>query len=186
MKKTFSLIIILIACLVLFSGFTLAYLTYKDEDNKVMFTTGKLQVDIEDTTINDSWNNWEPNEKKQITWTFKNAGTQSAHVRISFINSWTKKDLPESVQDAVYISGYEIREDDPEPNIEWILCSDDWHKESDGYYYYKGVVEPNGEVSIIFDATFTNLTPSYLGAEYNLSLVLESVQEANNPIPSWN
>jgi alternate signal-mediated exported protein len=185
MKNALSLLILLIACIILVSGFTLAYFTDKSEDNQMHFTTGILKVDIERPTINDSWDNWEPGETKEISWTFRNPGTQPAYVRISFNNRWTKNELPETVLTAVYYSGYEISEDDPEPAVDWVLCSDDWDEE-DGYYYYNGAVQPDEEITVNFKATLSNLAPSYLGADYNLSLLLESVQAANNSNPAWD
>lgn len=187
MKNALSLLILLVACIVMVSGFTLAYFTNKSEDNQVHFTTGKLEVDIEIPTIDDSQDNWKPGETKKITWAFKNIGTQSAFVKIHFNNTWIKNDLPESVLEAVYYSGFEISEDDPEPTVNWALSDDcgEWNEESDGYYYYNRAVEPGEKIFVTFEATLENLAPSYLGADYNLSLSLESVQAVNNPIPVW-
>jgi len=181
MKKTFSLLISLVALIVLISGFSLAYLSYKGEEKQINFTTGKLQIDIEMPAVNDSWDNWKPGEAKEISWTFKNAGTQAAFVRINFSNNWTKNELPESV----YYSGYIISDDDPEPTVNWVLRSDDWYWE-DGNYYFNGEVAPNEVITVNFEVTMENLTPSYLCADYNLSLFLDSVQAVSNPNPVWD
>lgn len=186
MRNALSLFILIMVFIVVISGFTIAYFIGKSQDNQMHFTTGKLEVDIRIPTINDKWDDWEPNEIKKITWAFKNTGTQPAYVRISFTNSWTKNELPESVLTAVYYSGYEISENDPEPTVYWDLCSDDWDEKGDGYYYYNGAVQPNEEITVSFEATLENLAPSYLGADYNLSLSLESVQAVNNPDPVWD
>lgn len=185
MKKTFSLLISLVACIVMVSGFSLAYLTDKEEDSQIHFTTGKLEVNVVKPTIDDNFDDWKPGQPKKISWTLKNIGTQSAFLRIYFNNSWKKNDLPESVLSYAYRNEFEILKDDPEPTVIWNLSSDNWREES-GYFYYDNEVEPNEEIEISFEVILQNLFASYLGADYNISLTMEAVQANNNPLPAWD
>lgn len=177
MKNAFSLIIIFVACIVMVSGFTLSYFSDMQIDDQMHFTTGKLEFDLTKTIDGDS-SNWEPGAdfKKTVTWTFKNVGTHNANLKFKLNNIWVKSD---TVTTLAYLNDFSLNKEDPEPQVNWVLkseCSSNWEKKDDGYYY-KGLITPNEIIDVSFDLTLEGLHASYLGAKYNITLIMEVDQE---------
>jgi|GEM_PF-1933557 len=140
MKKTLSVIVLLLACAVLISGITLAYFYDNDGINSTLFTVGcvKIKVDVKDC----DWYNWKPGEKKTITWYFTNTGTLPATLDVEIRKEWSKKNNNRNLFELFSLNtsneneGYNKSEeyniapaDAEEPEVSWILQNDNWEQQ---------------------------------------------------------
>ena len=59
--------------------------------------------------------------------------------------------------------------------------TDTWQKGEDDYYYYKGTLTANGKADFVTSITVpTSLTNADANKTYNISVVVEAIQKANN------
>lgn len=176
-------------------GGTLAYFTTSDTyiNN---FKIAKYQAKIVEEFTSPS--NWTPGTTTNKTIKVTNNGTISMAVRASYTENWTSA------------NGKSLSLKDSKNNVASIInFSSDWVKDADGYYYYgsknnktelragqtsssfiTGVkfnenIESSLNKSVSSDGktiTYTSTGDGYDGAQYTLTVKLETIQydQANN------
>ena len=182
MKKKKSLIAIVALLLVVAVGVTFAYFQSSAVFENV-FNAGKYKVTL--TEVFESPDNWVPGETVPKTVTAKNDGTVPAAVRISYTEQWLQE-----------IDGVETditSQVNPNPAIINFDNQDDWTS-SNGYYYYKYILEPTDETGsfisgVTLDPNLDSVTctgegntktceaqNSASGAKYKLTFTIQTVQ----------
>ena len=181
-KKNKRLITIVGLLLIVFVGATFAYYTSNTTFENV-FNSGKYKVTL--TEVFESPDNWVPGETVPKTITAKNEGTVDATVRISYTEQWLKE-----------IDGVETditSQVSPNPAIINFANQGDWAL-SNGYYYYKYILEPTDESSsfisgVTLDPSLDSVTCTgegnertceaqniASGAKYKLTFTIETAQ----------
>ena len=182
MKKKKRIITIAGLLLVAIVGATFAYYTSNTSFENV-FNAGKYKVTL--TEVFESPDNWVPGETVPKTVTAKNDGTVPAAVRISYTEQWTKE-----------IDGVETditAQVSPNPAIINFANQTDWTS-SNGYYYYKYILEPTDETSsfisgVTLDPNLDSVTCTgegttktceaqnpASGAKYKLTFTIQTIQ----------
>ena len=182
MKKKKTLVAIIALLLVVVVGATFAYYTSNTTFENV-FNAGKYKVTL--TEVFESPDNWVPGETIPKTVTAKNDGTVPTAVRISYTEQWLKE-----------IDGVETditSQVSPNPANINFYNQDDWTS-SNGYYYYKYILEPTNETSsfisgVTLDSNLNSVTctgegntktceaqNSASGAKYKLTFTIQTVQ----------
>ncbi|AGC68318.1 hypothetical protein Cst_c13270 [Thermoclostridium stercorarium subsp. stercorarium DSM 8532] len=158
MKKT--IIVYMLLCLTVFimlSGLTISYFYDRSDKFQVFFTTGVLEMELDNLT--EDTDNWLPGRQnaKEIKWSFKNVGNHPAWVRIKIEGEWN----PEFLNDIAI----------------WEQKHSGWYKQGE-YYFYQEAVSPNQSVDIDFDVwlKMDSIDESYNSAEYTIKLTLEASQ----------
>ncbi len=182
MKKKKRIITIAGLLLVAIVGATFAYYTSNTTFENV-FNAGKYKVTL--TEVFESPDNWVPGETVPKTVKAKNDGTVPAAVRISYTEQWLQE-----------IDGVETditTQVTPNPAIINFDNQGDWTS-SDGYYYYKYILEPTDETSsfisgVTLDPNLDSVTCTgegnektceaqnpASGAKYKLTFTIQTVQ----------
>ena len=191
MKKKKRLITTIGLLLIAIVGATFAYYTSNTSFENV-FNAGKYKVTL--TEVFESPDNWVPGETIPKTVTAKNEGTVPAAVRISYTEQWLKE-----------IDGVETditTQVSPNPAIINFANQNDWTS-SNGYYYYKYILEPTDETSsfisgVTLDPNLDSVTCTgegntktceaqnkASGAKYKLTFTIQTVQ-ADQYESVWN
>ena len=173
MKSVLSVMTLLLACVVMVSGITLSYFTNLSVESEIHFTTGTVNVDIEDMSIADgTWADWKPGieNAKKIKCTFLNDGTMDAYLRICINRGWES----EASKASVMI-----------PEVTLVQTGSPVWTEKNNYWYYPGIVAPGQRVTFNFNVSLDSIS-GYLDEAYNLSLNVEAVQAINDTIPIWD
>ena len=182
MKNKKRIITTLGLLLIVIVGATFAYYTSNTSFENV-FNAGKYKVTLTEEFV--SPDNWVPGETIPKTVTAKNDGTVPAAVRISYTEQWTKE-----------IDGVETditSQVSPNPAIINFANQTDWTS-SNGYYYYKYILEPTDETSsfisgVTLDPNLDSVTCTgegntktceaqnkASGAKYKLTFTIQTVQ----------
>ena len=182
MKKKKRIITIAGLLLISVIGATFAYYTSNTTFENV-FNAGKYKVTL--TEVFESPDNWVPGETVPKTVTAKNDGTVPAAVRISYTEQWLQE-----------IDGVETditSQVTPNPAIINFANTNDWTL-SNGYYYYKYILEPTDETSsfisgVTLDPNLDSVTCTgegnektceaqnpASGAKYKLTFTIQTVQ----------
>ena len=182
MKKKKTIIAITTLLLVVVVGATFAYYTSNTSFENV-FNAGKYKITLTEEFV--SPDNWVPGETVPKTVTAKNDGTVPAAVRISYTEQWTKE-----------IDGVETditSQVTPNPAIINFANQGDWTS-SNGYYYYKYILEPTDETSsfisgVTLDPNLDSVTCTgegntktceaqnkASGAKYKLTFTIQTIQ----------
>ena len=182
MKKKKRIITIAGLLLIAVVGATFAYYTSNTSFENV-FNAGKYKITL--TEVFESPDNWVPGETVPKTVTAKNDGTVPAAVRISYTEQWLKE-----------IDGVETditSQVSPNPAIINFANQNDWTL-SNGYYYYKYILEPTDETSsfisgVTLDPNLNSVTCTgegiektceaqnpASGAKYKLTFTIQTVQ----------
>ncbi|NLX77077.1 MAG: hypothetical protein GXZ01_06885 [Clostridiaceae bacterium] len=168
MKKVLSVTILVIACILVASGLTLAYFYESKNIHPVHFTTGSVKVEVE--LENGDWDGWKPGNDKTIKWYFTNMGTIDATLAAEIKKEWDVNTVNRSVQYSVYEN-----QDQGEPEVTWKLMDDNWEL-NDNTYCYKNTVRPNERVPLEFSLSIEDIPEGYAGADYNITLTITATQ----------
>ena len=179
MKKKKSLVAIVAILLIVGIGVTLAY--YSSSDNFTnIFKAGLYR--IIDKEVFESPDNWIPGETIPKVVTSKNTGTVPAAVRVSYTEKWETQDGTDITNQIT-----------PNPAIINFANTNDWTL-SNGYYYYKYVLNPGDETSsfmesVTLDPNLDSVTCTgsgneksceaqnkASGAKYKLTITIDTVQ----------
>ena len=169
-KQRMILIAVLLCCAAIFGTGTLAFFTAEETAYNVI-TTGALSMDlVEETTGGEPWpeggiSGVMPGmEVDKIPYVVNDGG----------IDFWTRISVEIRVTGE---NGNALSDEYVTLNIN----SAKW-TERDGYYYYKGVVEPGDETEPLFTkVTFdTDMHNAYMNARVEIDVNAEAVQSANN------
>lgn len=114
--KRLSLVLALVLILVCAVGGTVAYLVTHTDPVTNTFTPGNVTCEVVE--------NVNANVKEDVG--VKNTGNVPAYIRVAVVANTVDKDG--SITGAADVSAK--------------LCGDNWVAGTDGYYYYKGVVDP--------------------------------------------
>lgn len=112
---------------------------------------------------------------------FRNSGSASAFLRISYVESWTsgsgdEKQLLSNTSDGTDVAG--------KTWTEFFRDSKNWEKGSDGWYYYRKLLPPGESTENIMDSvTFPEYTGKYQeygSADYELYFRMELLQASDS------
>ena len=135
-------------------GGTVAYLVTKTDSVTNTFEPGKVSCDIEETFDSPY------TEKKEVK--VKNTGNTDAYIRAAIIVTW--KDADGNIAATV-----------PQKNVDYTMSAvNGWYLGNDGYYYYQGIVPPQGETAVLFNS----IEAKNNHGEYTLSveILAEAIQ----------
>ena len=168
MKRSIPIGLLVVSLVALFVlGGTLAWFT-ADAKEPNMFTTGTVDIEI-DEKLEDP-NDWAPGITKKKEVSVKNLGSLPVFVRVQLTPVWGS------------MNGEDFGEDE-ELSIDNVIFNvnrEDW-VESGDWYYYKGVLEPEGETplllySVTLDGSLTD--NDYQGKTLKIYVNAEAVQAA--------
>ena len=168
-KRRMVLCAVIVLCMAIMAGGTAAYFTAEETAYNVI-TTGVLDMDlVEKTTGGADW------PESGITGVMpgmvvdkiayvENTGTIDFYTRLKVTVSVTAKDS--ELSDAYITLDYD---------------TENW-TEKDGYYYYNGVVSPEGKTEPLFEkVTFSkDMGNAYQNARVEILVEAEAVQSKNN------
>lgn len=134
-KALFALVSVLVLVFAAV-GVTVAYLQTQTEPLENQFTPAKVSCKVEET--------FEDNVKSNVT--IQNTGDTDAFIRVAVVANWVQTDENSSVT-SVYAQ-------QPVAGTDYTLTlADDvnekWLKDSNGFYYYKNAVEPDGSTAVL-------------------------------------
>ncbi|HPZ86175.1 MAG TPA: BsaA family SipW-dependent biofilm matrix protein [Bacillota bacterium] len=178
MKRSIPIGLLVVSLVALFVlGGTLAWFT-ADAKAPNMFTTGTVDIEIDEDL--DDPNDWAPGITKKKEVSVKNLGSLPVFVRVQLTPVWGSMD------------GEDFREDEELSidNVIFNVNTEDWVKSGD-WYYYKGVLEPEGETPLLLsDVTLdSSLTGNaYQGKTLKIYVNAEAVQAApiNAALDAWD
>lgn len=170
MKRSIPIGLLVVSLVALFVlGGTLAWFT-ADANLPNMFTTGTVNIEIhEDLDDPNDPNDWAPGIPKKKEVSVKNLGSLPVLVRVQLIPVWGSMD------------DREVFSEDEELSIGNVILNvnrEDW-VESGDWYYYKGVLEPEGETPLLLsDVTLdSSLTGNdYQGKTLKIYVNAEAIQ----------
>jgi len=190
MKVLASILSILIG-LTAIGGATLAWFTDNEKmDNE--FTAGTVDIKVEEKVshmeeleqvgieCDDDWNekptgfeNWNPGDCYWKYFKITNKGSKRIYLRGEFRGQWYEKqngewvawDLPDGVEDPVTVTVWQ---------------DNDWQV-LDGYYFYKGKIQPKGKVYLKVKVCLDGPKAGNLfqGKRYVLTAEFEAIQTTN-------
>ena len=176
MKRKLLAVAMVLCCLAIVTGGSLAYFTAEDKAHNVI-TTGNIDIELQELTdqVDEEGNpipfedleGVMPGSSASKIVQVKNTGSQPAWVRVS---------VDKTVQLAESVEG----EGDP-ALITMDFNQEEW-TEKDGFYYYNHVLAP-GETTqplftaVTFDSAMDNL---YQGSEISVDVCAYATQSANN------
>ena len=152
-KKRFTVSFICFALILLVTvGGTFAVLKNVGSSVTNRFIPGKVSTEVNETLSG--------KEKSDIK--IKNTGNTSAYIRVAVVQNWvdgggnvvpgTLPALPAALGD------------------NWELNT------SDGFYYYKNAVDPNGETTVLFRSAITEPADGPSGAHLQVSVLADGIQ----------
>lgn len=123
-----------------------------------------------------------PASRSEMVVRFKNTGTVDAAIRVKVKKAWGNK----RNEDGSLIINPALSTD----NIVIEYNNSDWYyRESDGYYYYKGVLAPEDlTTDLLRSFVLNNQTTSseYRSKHADITVTMEMVQAAYNGLSLWN
>jgi len=171
MKRSIPIGLLVVSLVALFVlGGTLAWFT-ADAEAPNMFTTGTVHIEIdEDLDDPNDPNDWAPGITKKKEVSVKNLGSLPVFVRVQLTPVWGS------------MNGEDFGEDE-ELSIDNVIFNvnrEDW-VESGDWYYYKGVLDPEGETPLLLsevtlDSSLTG--NAYQGKTLKIYVNAEAVQAA--------
>lgn len=186
MKKKIASLAVVVICICLAAGSTIAYFTAEDTAHNII-TTGGIGITIVEKTVGDNGTVTDfpvagmqgimPGSKVSKIVTVANSGDSEAWIRVKVTTSLTAAD-GEALPVNLDVEGVII------PVMAFTVEAD-WLYGDDGYYYYTAPV-PAGERTGIFfsEVTFALEMPNaYQSCKADISISAQAVQSANNPIP---
>lgn len=168
MKRSIPIGLLVVSLVALFVlGGTLAWFT-ADAKAPNMFTIGTVDIEIDEDL--DDPNDWAPGITKKKEVSVKNLGSLPVLVRVQLTPVWGAMDGEDFYED----------EDLGIENVIFNINTDSWVKSGD-WYYYKGVLEPEGETplllySVTLDGSLTD--NDYQGKTLKIYVNAEAVQAA--------
>lgn len=112
---------------------------------------------------------------------FRNSGSASAFLRISYAESWTSGTGDEKQLLSNTAGGTEVAEKNW---TEFFRDNDNWEKGSDGWYYYRKLLPPGKSTEDILDSvTFPGYSGKYKdygSADYSLCFRMELLQASDS------
>lgn len=175
MKRSIPIGLLVVSLVALFVlGGTLAWFTADVKAPPNMFTTGTVNIEI-DEDLDDHPNDWAPGITKKKEVSVKNLGSLPVLVRVQLTPVWGSMDDGED-----FSEDQELSID----NVIFNVNREDW-VESGDWYYYKGVLEPKGEpkdetplllYSVTLDGKLTD--NGYQGKTLKIYVNAEAVQAA--------
>lgn len=205
-------VFLLLACLIMLSSMTSSYFSTQSDLNDIFNTAGVLEIEL-DASCDSGWDDWKPNEAKQVTWSIRNIGNKKAYLRVEITGQWESEgtqpnnniEEPISEMSSMYITvsgevyGEPRRTSDnekynidaahtQEPNVNWDYTGSKWRKGDDGCWYYPEVLGPGEQVELCFNLSLDTIN-GYWGREYKIDFTAEAVQASNSAsdsIPGWN
>lgn len=168
--KTGLIIALIVSCLAM--GAVYAYWIENMSLNNE-FVADTLEATIEETFTQGTAPSGEVTKKV----TFKNNGSAAAFLRVAYSETWTNG----SDSDKGILSNKVGNRDVAVKNWNW----NDWQDGSDGWYYYKKLLQPGENSSQVLDkVTFPEYTGEYEcyeGADYQLYFRMELLQASDSP-----
>lgn len=144
MKKLNKITIfaICILAIALTVGSTLAFLIDSDGPVENTFTGSKVTSEVEETLVKDE--NGALLEKKDVK--IKNTGDTPAYIRAAVVVTWKKLE-----EDGTYSVYGMAPVENTHYEMQWSgLTDQSWEKGTDGFYYYKSVVNDGESTSVLF------------------------------------
>lgn len=88
---------------------------------------------------------------------------------------------PANTTDALVRAKLTITNADGASTAVTATTTDSWQKGEDDYYYYKGTLSANGNADFVTSITVpTSLTNADANKTYNIAIIVEAIQKANN------
>ena len=158
MKRSIPIGLLVVSLVALFVlGGTLAWFTADAEVPPNMFTTGTVDIEIDEDL--DDPNGWAPGITKKKEVSVKNLGSLPVLVRVQLTPVWGSMDGENFREDEELSIDNVIFNENTEDNVN----TEDWVKSGD-WYYYKGVLEPKGETPLLLASV--TLDSSLTGNDY--------------------
>lgn len=186
MKKKIVSLAVVIICVCLAAGSTIAYFTADDTAHNII-TTGGIGITIVEKTIDADgalvdfpvagMQGIMPGSKVSKIVTVANSGESEAWIRVKVTTNLSAPD-GEALPVNLDVEGVIIP-------VMAFTVEDTWVYGDDGYYYYTLPV-PAGERTGVFfsEVTFALQMPNkYQSCKADISISAQAVQTANNPIP---
>ncbi|HHX10487.1 MAG TPA: hypothetical protein GX729_03855 [Firmicutes bacterium] len=152
MKRSIPIGLLVVSLVALFVlGGTLAWFT-ADAEALNKFTTGNVDIEVNED-LDDDPNNWAPGITKKKQVSVENTGSLPVFVRVQLTPVWGAMD------GEVFYEDEELGID----NVIFNVNTEDWVKSGD-WYYYKGVLEPEGETPLLLSSV--TLDGSLTGNDY--------------------
>lgn len=176
MKKKLLAVAMVLCCLAIVTGGSLAYFTAEKKAHNVI-TTGSIDIELQELTDQvDGEGNPVPFENLEGVMPgssaskivqVKNTGSQPAWIRVS-------------VEKAVQLA--ESAEGEGDPSLITMDFNAEKWTEKDGYYYYSNVLAPGDTTQPLFTAvTFaSSMDNLYQGSEISVDVCAYATQSANN------
>ena len=118
-------------------GVTVAYLQTQTEPLENQFTPAKVSCKVEET--------FDGNVKSNVT--IRNTGDTDAFIRVAIVANWVQTDDNDNSKVT------SVHAQKPVLDVDYTLTLDDvnekWLKDSNGFYYYKNAVEPDGSTAVL-------------------------------------
>ncbi|MDW7728800.1 MAG: TasA family protein [Bacillota bacterium] len=198
-KRIVLSLLVIIFAITASLGATMAWFTDSATIEPNVFTAGTLTIDV-----TDSWaenenlivSNWNPGDCDDKLVELEVTGTKRAFIRMKLLETWTfkyevengflvKDENGDPVElDPVIYEEYSERD---APLVNWDWDEDDWQL-IDGWFYYKGMLDPDETDGPKKITIFTEVCLSgdagndYQGAVYTIDIDFEAIQVTNNAV----
>ena len=160
-RKTLTMAGALLLAVCLMAGGTLAWLAVSRGPVTNTFTPGAALAEIqEDFTQGGSAKS---NVKIHVVSTETDPRSIPVYIRVAVVPTWE--------HEAGGIAPLTATLGDL--NIEWNLTSSGWFEHTDGYYYYKNIVEPGGTTANLINTATVKIANGY---HMNLQILAEVIQ----------
>lgn len=175
MKKRLILLVSTVALIsLLVVGGTMAWFTSTPDPIENLFTAGTVEIEVNEHGFID-WSNWNPGDTTNKDVSVKSLGSKQTYVRVSLTPEWGE-----------IVEGAFVPSTDPvlaTSNVQLNLADNGYWIESEGWYYYKNIMEKDEETSLLLDSV--TLLGSATGNEYQgktlrINVKAEAVQASNN------
>lgn len=177
--------VVFVTALLLNTQNTYAWLSGANSATNV-FNTPTTSVSIVEGNLSDDLNGWDP--PVSIPWgnsslkfvRFKNDGTSSVLIRVSFAQTWKMGETYLSYLSNVLKDGSSVAS--PVFTESW-KSVDNWWLGADGWYYYKHILAPGEDTGLILEGVLFNdaAAAEYASASYDLFFRVEACQYSLNP-----
>lgn len=166
-RKLFG-VSVLVMCLCILSGTTLAYLITGTNLIKNLFSPGQVSCQVNSNVVDTVPSNV----------TIKNTGTVNAYIRVAVIVNWAD-------------SSDNVTANSPEEGFDYTIAyaeETDWKKAADGFWYYTHPVAPGKSTGVLIESC--NILKSVAPDGYALSvnIVTSAIQATPDNVvtESWD
>lgn len=162
MKKRILISLSLIVVFAFVLGATFAFFTATAPPVTNTFKTGTVNVEVNEHGF-ENVDNWNPGDTTNKDVTIKSKGSKKTYVRVKLTKMWTNE-LPND-------------------NVELVLANNNDWVYSDGWYYYKKILNKNEETSKLLDAVklIGSITENeYQGQTLSVNVETEAVQATHD------